>query len=531
MISNKQATSKVWDVIVIGAGMGGGIVGRRLAEAGLSILYVEKGPLGYRREQQDLDVITTDPVARLMMGAWPRPIIATVDGKRSSFFGPIGAGVGGSSVFYAGILERPEPHDLDDMPDRPHPTGGWPVSYAAMQPYFEQAEDILGICGESDPLASGQSQTLRPPPPLNASEKFLSQTLQQRGLHPYRLHNALQYLPECQGCLGHKCPKRCKMDGRSAGVEPALATKKAVLLDRCNVLKLHQEGRQIRGVDVLRDGQALRLQAQIFVLAAGALRSPVLLASSTLGQSEGCANSSGWVGRGLMFHLSEFFVLWSKNTTATQEPVKSLALRDFYFRAKQRLGLVQALGAEASYGNIVHQLNGMYDLSVLRRLRGLRKFTRIPAWIASKLLGHGKIFVGLIEDLQYFENRVAPDVNDPDNIRIHYNISPELLARRKLFRKLIRREMGGWNTLFLSLQPELNFGHPCGTLRFGNSSEDSVLNSDCRAHDVDILYVTDASFMPSSMGVNPSLTIAANALRVGDIIADGHVKRAENEAG
>ncbi|MDT8328017.1 MAG: GMC family oxidoreductase, partial [Roseovarius sp.] len=110
------------------------------------------------------------------------------------------------------------------------------------------------------------------------------------------------------------------------------------------------------------------------------------------------------------------------------------------------------------------------------------------------------------------------DENAPEALDFTYRLHDELLTRRRAFRHAIFKALRGHRRVFLTHQPELNFGHPCGTLRFGRDPQTSVLNGDCRAHEINNLYVADASFMPSSMGVNPSLTIAANALRVAEAI-------------
>lgn len=509
----------LWDVIVIGAGMGGGIVGRRLAEMGLSVLFVEKGPNGHRAERQGLNPDMADPVARQLRGYWPGPMRATINGRASEFFGPLGAGVGGSSVFYAATLERPERHDLEATEDRPHPTGGWPVGFDAMRPWYVRAEALLHVCGEADPLSPEPPADLAKPPPLSAGDSALMTSLTRAGLHPYRLHSAIRYLEGCHDCLGVKCPRPCKMDGRSAGVEPALATGRARLLDNCTVKRLCGAPGRISHIEVTRRGEAFDLRARRFVLAAGAFGSPgLLLASHAAHWPEGCANESGLVGRNLMFHLNEVFALWPPRAAHAPGPGKAISLRDLYHRDGQRFGTVQAMGIDAGYGEIVHFLNGMFDRSALRHIRPLRHLTRIPALIAARLMGQAKVFVGLMEDLGYPENRVTWDEDAPEALDFTYHLHGELLTRRRAFRRAISKALRGHRRLFLTHQPELNFGHPCGTLRFGNDPKTSVLNADCRAHGLDNLYVADASFMPSSMGVNPSLTIAANALRVAEAI-------------
>lgn len=509
-----------WDVIVIGAGMGGGLIGRRLAEMGLKVLFVEKGPAGYRSERQGLSSEIFDPVARQVRGYWPGPIRARINGRASEFFGPIGAGVGGSSVFYAATLERPERHDLEMTEGRPHPTDGWPVGFDAMRGWYAEAERLLHVCGDPDPLSPEPIPALATPPALFGVDAALMHSLRAAGLHPYRLHSAIRYLDGCHDCLGVKCPKPCKMDGRSAGVEPALATGNAALIDRCEVRRLCGSSRTISHIEVTRDGETFPLTARRFVLAAGALGSPrLLLASASEAWPEGCANTSGLVGRNLMFHLNEIFALWPPRGAVHTGPGKAISLRDFYHRDGQRFGTVQAMGIAAGYGEIVHTLNGMFDRSALRHIRPLRHFTRLPAAIAARLLGRAQVFVGLLEDLGYPENRVSWDATVPDAIDVAYTLHPELLRRRRAFRRAIRAGLRGHRRLFLTHAPELNFGHPCGTLRFGTDPATSVLDPDCRAHGIGNLYAADASFMPSSMGVNPSLTIAANALRVAEAIA------------
>jgi len=503
-------TDRHWDVIVIGTGIGGGTIGRALAEQGLSVLFVEKGPAGHRTEETALNTAMADPVARTIRGFWPAPVTAQIDGKTRSFFAPLGSGLGGSSVFYAATLERPEPHDLDHSDARPHPTGGWPVTHAEMRPWYDKAEAMYHVCGEDDPL-SDHPCTLRTPPPMTATDSAIMAGLRRGGLHPYRLHAALRHVEGCRECLGSKCPRPCKMDGRSAGVEPALATGRAALLDRCEVTTLQGTAGHVSHVTALRNGVPLTLRADRFVLAAGAYGSPRLLLASAAAQwPGGCANGSGLVGRNLMFHLNEMFAIWPK-VVADHAPGKAIGLRDLYHRDGERFGMVQAMGISAGYGEITHYLQQWLAQTGLRRLSGL---SRVPAALASRMLGRAQVFVGLLEDMPYVGNRVVFDSAAPDAIRLEYRLHPELQMRRRQFRKAIRHGFRGQRPLFLTWRPELNFGHPCGTLRFGTDPATSVLDPDCRAHGIDNLHVVDASFFPTSMGVNPSLTIAANALRV-----------------
>lgn len=507
-------TETHWDTIIVGTGIGGGTLGRALAEAGQKVLFLEKGPRGYRRERQALDPDIFVPEARLVRGYWPEPIEAHVDGRPSRFFAPLGAGLGGSSVFYAATLERPERHDLDDMPDRPHPTGGWPVCFDKMLPWYDRAAKLYALSGGDDPLSDAPPLPLRTSPDMPPGDAAMMAAFERAGLHPYRLNAAIRNVDGCDSCLGRKCPRACKMDGRSAGVEPALATGNAELADRSEARRLLHENGRVSGVETT-DGRVFR--ADRYVLAAGALGTPrLLLGSSCEAWPDGAANGSGLVGRNLMFHLNEMVAIWPPRSARDSGPSKGISLRDFYFHDSHRLGMVQAMGVDVSYGEIVHYLNRMLDHSALGRFASLKQFTRIPAALAAQLFGTAKLFVGLLEDMPYPDNAVQFDPQNPRSIRIRYDISAELRQRRRVFRKALGKALRGQRHVFLNRVPDINFGHPCGTARFGADPAKSVLTPDCRTHEIDNLYVADASFFPTSMGVNPSLTIAANALRVAE---------------
>lgn len=519
---DEQASGRTWDVIVIGTGIGGGLAGRRLAERGLSVLFVEKGPLGYRTESQDLRDDVDDYTARQMRGFWPTKVEVRLDGGRAQqFFAPIGSGVGGTSVFYAAAVERPERHDMETVGAMQHPTGGWPVGYDAFAPYFDQAAEVLSLRGEGDP-ASGLPAPALLAPPLREAEVALFEDLRQCGLHPYRSHEAMRRVPGCADCLGRKCPLPCKMDGRSAGVEPAMETGRVMLLADASVEELIEVGGRISQVRVRRGGRDMFLTGQVVVLAAGALHSPRILLGSTGTHAEGCANSSGWVGRGLMFHLSEMLALWPRRGKPAAGATRTVAFRDLYAHEGRRLGLVQSMGVAADAGQIAAYLKERISQSGLRRVPGIRRMATLVAKVGAVIFGKATVFVGVLEDLPYYENRVLRHPEEPDVPVIEYRLNAELLDRRAAFRRVVRNRLGRWRTLLLGFGPALNYGHSCGTLRFGNDPKTSVLDANCKAHDLDNLYVADGSFLPTSMGVNPSLMIAANALRVADVIVARH---------
>lgn len=507
------------DVVVIGAGMGGGLAGRALAEAGLSVLFLERGPTPPRRAVNAMVAEFDDPFARELLGCWPTPMRATVGAVPCQPLTSQGVGPGGTSAFYGAALERPARRDLETVETMAHPTGGWPVGHDEFAPWFDRAQELLHLSGTPDPLGDPPAVPLSPPPPLSPAHEALAAQLRRRGLHPYRTPLGIRRLPGCLECIGHRCPMPCKMDGRSAGVEPALATGRAVLWDRAVVRRLLGRGRRIEGVEVEIGGRLRIVRAPVVVLAAGALSSPrLLLASASEDWPRGCANGSGLVGRGLMFHLNELFALWPPRGLSRQGPRKTFSLRDFYDGAggpqPERMGLVQALGVPAEYGVIMAALRSRLESSGLRGVPGLRLALHLPAAVAARLLGSADLYAAMIEDLPRDDNRVAYDPANPDDLLLSYDFPAELLSRRRRLRRQLVRRFGRGRLLFLNHRPEINYAHACGTLRFSDDPALGVLDRDCRAHELDNLYVVDSSFMPTSTGVNPSLTIAANALRV-----------------
>lgn len=510
----------VWDVIVIGTGIGGGTVGRRLAEQGLSVLFVEKGPDLGDSAVSALAIDADNADARLENGAWPKMIAAELDGAWCELDGMIGAGVGGTSAYYAATLERPERHDLDDSPERPHPTGGWAVGYEAMRPWFEMAERYFQISGESDPLDHTPANLPSPPRALPASDAAIMDDLRRAGMHPYQTHMAARFVPGCENCFGRRCEKRCKMDGRTAGVLPAIDTGRATLLDRCSVSRIEADAQGVTSITCRRGGEMITLRAHRYVLAGGGLGSPsLMLRSANEHWPDGLGNRHDLVGRNLMFHLSEIIAIWAGRGKGEDGASRSISMRDLYYMHGERFGTVQSMGLVAGYGEILHAMHSRFDRSALRRLRPLRLGLRLPARVAAQVLGQAKLFVGVLEDLPYASNRVLPDMQDEDRLSFHYDVSDELQRRREAFRGAMRGAFRPNRAMFMGSAPQLNFAHPCGTLRYGHDPATSVLDPDCRVHGLANLWVTDSSFMPTSNGVNPSLTIAANALRVADAIA------------
>jgi choline dehydrogenase-like flavoprotein len=178
------------------------------------------------------------------------------------------------------------------------------------------------------------------------------------------------------------------------------------------------------------------------------------------------------------------------------------------------------MGLEAGRGEIA-----VYIKDQLRR-RGLHNelllslLAKAPSHIGALMFGGAGIFAAMTEDDPNPDNRIVLDPDEPDGARFSYTITDDLRRRADELRLAFSQSVRPWRMLRITTDLEMNYGHPCGTCRFGDDRASNVLDRDCRAHDLENLYVVDASFMPRSGAINPSLTIAANALRVAPRIAD-----------
>lgn len=521
---------ELWDVAVIGTGMGGATIGHELAKAGHRVIFLEKGHADFANAEDTLQIDNEDPSARLRNGNWPTKITGSTEGTKSQFFAPLGCGAGGTTLLYAAALERFDPSDFAPSVDPDHSMDGWPISFEQLQPYYRKAEKMFKVCGTWDPLCPGEGSQLLAPPRLAECDEHFLESFKASGLHPYRLHVAYAYEPGCRECGGYICPRKCKGDAKTICLEPALKTGNARILDRCEVDRLEADASEIKEITGRRDGEKISIRARIVVLAAGAYFTPVLLLKSANEYwPNGLANTSDMVGRNLMFHVSDLIAVWPRGIYPKQEPRKTLAFRDFYTHYGIKLGSVQSTGLSAGYGNIVYFLKTAFDRSRWNWFKPARPLLRIPAYIASVIFGRAAIFATILEDKPYRENRIVLDQNEPSGMRFNYVVHAELRERINLLRNLIKKALTRHRLLIISPEVSLNYGHPSGTCRFGTYPSTSVLDANNKAHGLNNLYVVDASFMPTSGGANPSLTIAANALRVAAHIND--ILRRENSSG
>jgi choline dehydrogenase-like flavoprotein len=532
----------MWDVIVVGTGMGGGTLGYRLARSGRKVLFVEKGrstlpgtagtirsampelaePRAYRSAAAYYDALaragrTTDE-------------IEDISGRSSRRFVPfIGSGTGGSSALYGMVCERFFVRDFTprqnfrDPGDSTVPEA-WPITYDQMRPWYTEAEKLLGVRGQPDPLRPEAAEVGLPPaPPFSTDNQPLVNYLAGRGLHPYHLPMACDYTDGCVTCQAYLCEKSCKNDAGRNGVLPAVTQHGAHLLDECRVLRLEADRTQVRQVICQHRSEMLALKAKVVVLAAGALATPLLLLNSRSGEwPNGLANGSDWVGRNLMRHLLDWIAVWPQPGCKITAENKEIGLNDFYFWDGQKYGTVQSAGAIASLGSMDMMTNhpGWHATA-------LRLMSPAVRPIYDRFVNGGLVLTAMMEDLPYLDNRVLPSDRPSEDgrqrLRMRYRLHANEIERRPTFLRQVKEALKPFRKLTLRTgKNNTNLGHVCGTCRFGTDPKTSVLDPQNRAHEVDNLYVVDASFFPSSTGLNPSLTVAANALRVAEHVNQAH---------
>src|SRR3954462_12807363 len=502
-----------YDIIIIGTGAGGGTLAWRLASTGKRILLLERG--GYLpREPENWDSHEVFTRERYLSGeTW-------YDGDGVAFRPHQQYFVGGNTKFYGAILFRLRERDFDEVPHYGGVSPAWPIAYQDLEPYYTEAERLYLVHGQrgedpTEPPASGPY----PYPAVSHEPRIqqLADDFAATGLHPFHLPVGVdmdERDPEAGRCV--RCDRfdgfPCLTPGKAAPpvrcVRPALELATVTLGTHAKVERLETsaDGRSVTDVVVERRGNREVYRGDVVVVSAGAVNSAaLLLKSASERHPDGLANGSGQVGRNYMAHINSGVIAISQTPNETKFQ-KTLGVNDYYW------------GAEDSALPLGHiQMLGKSDRSILRA--GAPWFAPGPA--LDYMARHAIDFWLTTEDLPHPDNRVTLDRQGNIHLaKTYHNEEPH----RRLLRKLkdllgpmgcpeapIRR----WSVLDQEI-PVAGIAHNCGTVRFGTDPRTSALDVDCKAHDLDNLYVVDTSFFPSSSAVNPALTAMANALRVGD---------------
>jgi choline dehydrogenase-like flavoprotein len=510
-----------YDVIIVGTGAGGGTLARHLAPSGQRILLLERGDWLPREPQNWLaqDVFVDNRY--VSPDTWYDP-------SGTAFQPQIHYFVGGATKLYGAALYRLRKEDFGELQHHDGVSPAWPISYDELEPYYTRAEqlyEVHGARGEdpTEPLASAPY----PFPAVSHEPRIqqLSDDLAAAGFNPFHapcgIRLAEKDMPHsacvrCQNCDGFPCAVHGKSDAEVLGVRPALEHPNVTLLTNSKVVKLETDeaGTAVTELVVERDGGTERYAGGIIVLACGAANTAkLLLLSANDRHPNGLANGSDQVGRNYMFHNSSAVLALSRDENPTIFQ-KTLGLNDFYFGSDD---------FEFPLGNI--QMVGKSQAPMFRGEKpGETKLA--PQWSLERVARHAVDFWLSTEDLPRPENRVTVDgdgkltlsytaTNDEPKRRLHEQLKAMLGRLRMEPDHLFHRFAYMSNDI-----PVAGVAHQAGTCRFGTDRATSVLDADCRAHELDNLYVADTSVFPSIGAVNPALTAMANALRVGDRVLE-----------
>jgi choline dehydrogenase-like flavoprotein len=506
-----------YDVIIIGTGAGGGTLAHRLAPSGKKVLLLERGPF-LPREKENWNVESVFLQNRYVSrDTW-------YDAKGKPFQPGSHYFVGGATKMYGAALYRLRKEDFGELRHHDGVSPAWPVGYDEFEPYYTQAEYLYHVHGErgADPTEPPASAPY-PHPPVSHEPRIqeLCDQMAKAGYKPFHAPTAI-LLDEkhphdsrclrCDTCDGFPCLVGAKADAETVCVRPALQHPNVKLVPNAHVkrLKTNPSGRAVTEVVADVDGVPHAYSGDIVVVSAGAANSArLLLMSADSKHPNGLANASDQVGRNYMFHNSAAVVAIAKRVNATKFQ-KTLGLNDFYFGADDfdyPLGNIQMIGK--SMGTMFREDAPRF----------------VPGFTLDQMAKHAIDFWLTTEDLPDPNNRVT--VNEKGEVQLAYtfnNQEPTKRLRAKLQYMLEHLDCHFHlfpNNLYLGKTiPVAGVGHQAGTVRFGADPRTSVLDVNCKAHDLDNLYVVDASFFPSIGAVNPSLTIMANALRVGDHLQD-----------
>ncbi len=506
-----------YDVIIVGSGAGGGTLAHRLAPSGKRVLILERGDwLPREIENWDATAVFVDN-RYVSKDTW-----YDHDGK--AFQPQVHYFVGGATKFYGAALYRLRTLDFGQLTHHGGVSPAWPIGYDEFEPYYTQAEQLYQVHGArgEDPT-DPPSDAPYPFPPVSHEPRIqrLFDDLTKVGLHPFHApcgimldeaNPAFSACIRCSTCDGFACLVHAKSDADVIAVRPSLRYDNVNLVRNATVRKLETDpaGRVVTQVVANVDGAEQRYTGSVVVVSAGAANSAkLLLASANDKHPNGLANGSDQVGRNYVFHNSRAFLAVSmeKNDTRFQ---KTLGMNDYYFGDDD---------FEFPMGNV--QMVGKSSAPMYRGEKPLE--TKLaPTFALSDVAERAVDFWLSTEDLPDPDNRVTLD-NDgnvvlrytPNNRepleQLYHRVKKHLSHLGMHPHHLIPRDVYMKNDI-----PVAGCAHQAGTVRFGTDPATSVLDTDCKAHELDNLYVVDTSFFPSIGAVNPALTAMANALRVGD---------------
>lgn len=488
------------DVLIIGSGMGGSTFAHALISKGLDVLVVERGDF-LPRESENWSAEAVFGQGRY------RNAEQWLDRDNNPFSPGVFYYVGGNTKFYGAMLPRFREVDFTEIRHAEGIAPAWPVSYADFEPYYCHAEALYKVHGNAgqDPTEPWRSKPY-PWPGLkhDASLLPLEAAMKKEGLSPFVMPAAVDYGTDracvlCSTCDGYPCLLEAKADAEISTLRPALQSGARLMVGtKIDRLLTSTDGKRVTEAVGEKDGKPVRIIASRVAIACGAVNSAaLLLRSRNADHPNGLGNSSDQLGRNYMVHNSTFMIAVDPRRINKVKFQKTLAINDWYSAGPRNtfpLGNVQMLGK-------------------IREPMISPARPWIPKIVSRYITGHSVDLYLTSEDIPTQDNRVEYD-EERHSIKIYWTPN-NLSAHKKLVEKTTEiMKKAGYPVVLTERMGIATNSHQCGTAVMGIDPSKSVVDTNCKMHDLDNVWIIDSSWFPSSAAVNPALTIAANALRV-----------------
>jgi len=524
-------TEETVDVLIVGAGASGAALAWSLAETRMKIVCLEQGgwmdPASYPSTRMDWESESFGAFGLSPNGRGRREDYPINDSESPIAVSNFNA-VGGSTILYAAHFPRFHPSDfrvnsLDGVGE------DWPIDYALLEPWYDENARMMGVAGLAGDPAYPPKHPPLPPVPLGKLGDTLAAGFDALGWHWWPSDSAIA-TQEYEGraaCINlGPCLTGCAQGAKgSADVTywPPAVRAGVELRTHCRVSEVTV------GEDGMADGVlyfdaegALRKQkAEIVVLACNGVGTPrILLNSRSSHFPDGLANGSGLVGRNLMFHPYAMVTgVFPEPLEGYKGPAGCCIISQEFYETDLSRGFVRGYSFEMirGQGPVATALSGMSS-------------GRVP-WGEGHHAGYAEVFdrtagmVAICEDLPEEHNRVTldPELTDADGIpapKIDYQLSEnskQMLEHAVARGSEVLKAAGASETSAAAPLPPAGW-HLMGTARMGSDPTRSVVNEWGRCHDVPNLFIVDGSIFVTAAGVNPTNTIQALALYIGDRI-------------
>lgn len=517
-------TQRLYDVVVVGSGAGGGTLSARLAQLGADVLVLEGGPKVNTR---------TDFNTHAVPYEFPTRHIPIMKPGKPGFDAERSRGLGGKTMLWNAVALR---FSQRDFKGRQHDGAGedWPIDYADLAPYYERIEQEVGVCGNYDHLEDLPDGRFLPPVPMKCSDRLIKAGAAKLGIpvihvRKSTLSRAQKGRPACHFC--GNCMAGCdvvaKYNSYDVHMVPALKSGKLTLQQNSIVYELavSPEARvnEVRYFDRETRSEGVARGRSVVVACACAQSIALLLMSKSSRFPTGLGNSNGQVGKNFIPHINAGFEVFLEEMKGKPEANEQGFLDHAYipsFMHNKKRDYPRSFGIQFGYQN-------QRSIGWARSVKGMGRSykeaikARFPAYLTfspyQELLPNADSYVDIDSD--------NPDEYGLPSARRHWKLSDTDWRLHNDMKKWCLAILESSKSEIHSVSSGPTTNHEIGGCRMGNDPRTSVLDKFCRSHDVPNLYVVDASVFPSASEKNPTHTIMALASRTADHIADRLQKR------